>query len=161
MSDSIHVQIAEAVVERIKGLSLVQIENEVFVREFDADIAICLPGPPGIAVLPIGVEEVHDRQGENQVEEIGYPITVLISDVCVDEPEQIVDMDRRRLWRELVMQAMWHKPTELITAGAPSTIFEIGYRPGSIFSPLARAKRNLWVGTQQFRVWDWQQRTDS
>lgn len=162
--DATHTKIAEAVVQRIQDLDLEGISDaDIQLRVFDEDLTKCFPGfdegKPGVAVLAIGFEEVTQREGENIRDWIGYPIVTLIAEKCEEPIEQVGEIDRRLKWRQDIRTALWHKPVELVAAGAPDTVSEISWQPGQIFLPKLWAERNSWVGTMLFRVWSCELRT--
>ncbi len=154
-----HTKIAEAVVQRIRDLDLAGISNDAIqLRVFDQDLTRCLPGPPGVMVLTIGVEQVSQFEGENSRDLIRYPVTIVIGDACRTDIEQVPEVDRHLKWREDISQGMWHKAAELRAAGAPDEVCEIEWVPGPIFLPKQWGDLNMWVGTMQLRVSAWRTR---
>ena len=152
---AVHTKIAESVVQRIQDLALSGVsDSNVQLRVFDEDLSQCMPGPPGVMVLTVGVEQVNQREGENNRVHIAYPVPVIIGDVCEssDGIETVTEIDRHLKWREDIRSGLWHKTTELRAAGAPDEVYEIIWVPGQIFLPKTWAARNMWVGTMLFRV---------
>jgi len=150
-----HTIIAEAVVKRLQEIDLDGIgEANIQIRVLDQDLAICLPGPPGVMVIVAGNEEANNREGENVRENIGYPIAIVVGDECHEDIQKDVGaIDRRLKWRHDIRDALWHKPNELRTVGAPDEVFDIWWLPGQIFIPKQWEDRNMWVQAMLFRVW--------
>ena len=149
-----HTIIAEAVVERIRELDLDGITDaNIQLRVFDEDLAICMPGPPGVMVLAVGVERVNQREGENNRVHIAYPVAVIMADTCADGTiEDVAEIDRHLKWRQDIRAGLWHKTNELRDAGAPSEVYEVVWVPGQIFLPKTWKARNMWVGAMRFDI---------
>lgn len=161
MDDATHTLIAEAFVDRLQKLNLPNIsDSDIALRVLDEDLSICMPGPPGIMVLAVGIEEFNERDGENIAEFFGYPIALVIGDACTGELEARSEINKHLFWRQKIRDAFLHKHDELKSENsAPTTVCDIIWVPGRIFVPQPWRERNMWIGTMAFIARSYETRT--
>lgn len=146
MADSIHKQILDAAVVRIKaiGISWVPEEN-VGILKVEETGAYNLP-PPAVAVFGTPQERINQAEADIGTRLVYYPILVILRRSTLDdqglpdEPSQ----DAVLLARQQIRDKLWEKPGQLIVAGAPSSLCEVEWQPGPIIDTAKYNQTMVW-----------------
>jgi hypothetical protein len=162
----VYYAILDAVLTSVKSIGLEDIAsaNIQLVKAFNERETI-VPGLPGVLIAPLGPEIIVAIEGTNEMEDIGYPVAVVLVDqdrqqsgtgLPADAEEGTQDQffryEQKLIWRSQIRKQFINQRLSL-SGVTPDKTNRCTVEPQMVVNAEEWLATNIWISGTVFRFW--------